>query len=132
MPLNTRPYDVLNYLRDEEDMAGYLEAAMEDGHPAVIAGAIGDIARAIGMTDVARRAGIGRESLYKALSPNGNPEFATIMKVIGALGFRLTVARAARPARKRTTSGKRTNPTMRKPDKRAGREKASRALVGTA
>ncbi len=113
MAIKTRPYDVVNYLRDEEDMAGYLEAAMEDGHPTVIAGAIGDIARAIGMTDVARRAGIGRESLYKALSANGNPEFATIMKVIGVLGFRLTVARTPRRARKRPTAAKRIGPPVR-------------------
>ena len=91
MVLKTRPYDVVKYLRDEADMAGYLEAALEDGHPAVVAGAIGDVARALGMTDVARRAGLGRESLYKALSANGNPEFATVLKVIEALGFRLTV-----------------------------------------
>lgn len=130
MAIKTRPYDVVNYLRDEEDMAGYLEAAMEDGHPAVIAGAIGDIARAIGMTDVARRAGIGRESLYKALSANGNPEFATIMKVIGALGLRLTVARTTRRARKRPTAAKRTSAKARKPDKRAGREEVAKVRVG--
>lgn len=129
MAIKTRLYDVVNYLRDEEDMAGYLEAAMEDGHPAVIAGAIGDIARAIGMTDVARRAGIGRESLYKALSANGNPEFATIMKVIGALGLQLTVtvARTTRRARKRPTAAKRTSAKARKPDKRAGREEVAKA-----
>lgn len=91
MVLKTRPYDVVEYLRDEADMTGCLEAALEDGHPAVVAGAIGDVARALGMTDVARRAGLGRESLYKALSANGNPEFATVLKVIEALGFRLTV-----------------------------------------
>ena len=85
-------WDVVDYLKTDEDMADYLEAAMEDGHPAVIATAIGNIARAKGMTQVARKAGIGRVSLYKALSPNGNPEFATILKVVKALGLRLHAA----------------------------------------
>jgi probable addiction module antidote protein len=87
--LKTTKWDVVDYLRTDQDMADYLEAAMEDGHPAVIATAIGNIARAKGMTHVARKAGLGRVSLYKALSPNGNPEFATILKVVRALGLRL-------------------------------------------
>jgi len=87
--LKTTKWDVVDYLTTNEDMAEYLEAAMEDGHPAVIATAIGNIARAKGMTEVARKAGIGRVSLYKALSPDGNPEFATILKVVKALGLRL-------------------------------------------
>lgn len=87
--LKTTKWDVVDYLKSDRDMAEYLEAAMEDGHPAVIATAIGNIARAKGMTQVARKAGIGRVSLYKALSPDGNPEFATILKVVKALGLRL-------------------------------------------
>lgn len=67
----------------------YLEAAFEDGDPSLIAAALGDIARAKGMSQIAREAGLGRESLYKALSPEGNPEFATIIKVVHALGLRL-------------------------------------------
>jgi len=90
--LKTTKWDVVDYLKTDEDMAEYLEAAMEDGHPAVIASAIGSIARAKGMSQVARKAGLGRESLYKALSPNGNPEFATILKVVKALGLRLHAA----------------------------------------
>jgi probable addiction module antidote protein len=70
-------------------MAAYLEAALEDGDPSLVAAVLGDIARAKGMTEIARDAGLGRESLYKALSPDGNPEFATVMKVIRALGLRL-------------------------------------------
>lgn len=70
-------------------MAEYLEAAIEDGHPAIIAAAIGNIARAKGMSKIARKTGLARESLYKALSPDGNPEFATILKVVRALGLRL-------------------------------------------
>jgi probable addiction module antidote protein len=87
----TRPWDVAEHLETEEDMAAYLEAVLEDGDPALVAAALGDIARAKGMAQIAREAGLGRESLYKALSPGGNPEFATILKVVKALGLRLHV-----------------------------------------
>ncbi len=87
--LKTTKWDVVDYLKTDEDMVDYLEAAMEDGNPVVIATAIGNIARAKGMTQIARKAGIGRVSLYKALSPEGNPEFATVLKVVKALGLRL-------------------------------------------
>lgn len=90
----TSPWDPADHLETEEDMAAYLEAALEEGDAALVAAALGDIARAKGMSQVARDAGLGRESLYKALSPSGNPEFATIMKVVSALGLRLH----ARPA----------------------------------
>lgn len=92
----TTPWDPADHLRTEEDMVAYLEAALEDGEPTLVAAALGDIARAKGMTQVAREAGLGRESLYKALSPSGNPEFATILKVIAALGLQLHAA-PARP-----------------------------------
>ena len=85
----TKPWDAADYLNTKEDIALYLEAAFEDGDPALIAAALGDAARAKGMTKVAAEAGLGRESLYKALSPKGNPEFATVLKVIRALGLRL-------------------------------------------
>ncbi len=75
-------------------MAAYLEAAIEDGDPVVISAAIGDIARAKGMSQIARETGLGRESLYKALSPGGNPEFATILKVVRALGLKFHVEAA--------------------------------------
>jgi probable addiction module antidote protein len=71
-----------------EDMAAYLEAALEEGDPALVAAAMGDIARAKGITQIARETGLGHESLYKALSPEGNPEFATVLKVVRALGLR--------------------------------------------
>jgi probable addiction module antidote protein len=90
--LKTTKWDVVDYLKTDEDMANYLEAAIEDGDSAVISAALGDIARAKGMSQVARKAGLGRESLYKALSPDGNPEFATILKVVKALGLRLHAA----------------------------------------
>ena len=90
----TTLWDPADHLETEEDMAAYLEAALEQGDPALVAAALGDIARAKGMTNVAREAGLGRESLYKALSPAGNPEFATILKVVTALGLRLHAAPA--------------------------------------
>jgi probable addiction module antidote protein len=90
----TTRWDPAEFLKTERDMAGCLEAALEDGDPALVAAAIGDIARAVGMTVVARESGLGRESLYKALSPHGNPELATILRVLRAVGLRLH----ARPA----------------------------------
>jgi len=87
--VRTKKWDPVAHLGTEDDMVAYLEAAFEDGDPALVAAALGDIARAKGMSDVARQAGLGRESLYKALSPEGNPELATILKVVKALGLRL-------------------------------------------
>jgi probable addiction module antidote protein len=85
----TQPFDAADYLNTEEDMVAYLEAALEENDAATVAAALGDIARAKGMTEVAREAGLGRESLYKALSADGNPELATVMKVVRALGLSL-------------------------------------------
>jgi probable addiction module antidote protein len=87
----TIPYDVVEQLRTPEDMAAYLDAWLTeapDDAPG-IARALGDIARARGMSQVARDAGLSRESLYKALSENGNPSLATVLKVARALGVRL-------------------------------------------
>lgn len=87
----TSRYDVAEHLRTPEDMAAYLEACLEeaDGDAAFVAKALGDIARAKGMTQVARDAGLSRESLYKALSGERSPSFATILKVTAALGLTL-------------------------------------------
>jgi probable addiction module antidote protein len=85
----TRPWDAAEHLKTEEDMAAYLEAALEEGDPALITAAMGDVARAKGITQIARETGLGRESLYKALSSEGNPEFATVLKVLRALGLKL-------------------------------------------
>src|SRR5688500_2775491 len=87
----TTPYDVAEHLRTPEEMAAYLDAWLEEApdDAAGIARALGDIARAKGMTQVARDAGLSRESLYKALSADGNPSFATVLKVARALGVRL-------------------------------------------
>lgn len=83
--------DVAEHLRNPQEMAAYLEACLEeaDGDAAFIAKALGDIARAKGMTQVARDAGLSRESLYKALSGERTPSFDTILKVVGALGLKL-------------------------------------------
>jgi probable addiction module antidote protein len=85
----TRLWDPAEHLASEEDMAAYLEAALEEGDAALFAAALGDVARAKGMTEIARQTGLGRESLYKALSPEGNPEFATVLKVLRSLGLKL-------------------------------------------
>jgi probable addiction module antidote protein len=87
----TVPYDVAEQLRTPEEMAAYLDAWLTEAPDDVagIARALGDIARAKGMSQVARDAGLSRESLYKALSGNGNPSFATFLKVARALGVRL-------------------------------------------
>jgi probable addiction module antidote protein len=90
----TRPWDAAEYLETDEDMAAYLEAALQEGDAALVAAALGDIARAKGITQIARETGLGRESLYKALSAEGNPEFATVLKVVRALGLRLHAATA--------------------------------------
>jgi len=85
-------YDTADYLKSEEDIAAYMEAVMEEGgdDPALIAHALGAIARARNMSQLARDAGLTREGLYKALSGQGNPSFATVTKVARALGLRLT------------------------------------------
>ena len=87
----TSLYDVAEHLRTPEEMAAYLEACMEeaDGDAAFIAKALGDIARAKGMSQVACDAGLSRESLYKALSGERNPTLDTVLRVIGALGLKL-------------------------------------------
>ena len=87
----TTRYDVAEHLRTPKEMAAYLEACIEEAHgdAAFIAKALGDIARAKGMTKVARDAGLSRESLYKALSGERRPEFDTVLKVLDALGLKL-------------------------------------------
>lgn len=87
----TRPWDPAEHLESMEDIAAYLAAALDDGDPGLVAAVLGDIARAKGMTEIARQTGLGRQNLYKALAPDGHPEFSTVMKVIQSLGLRLTV-----------------------------------------
>jgi probable addiction module antidote protein len=89
--IKTRPFDASNYLKDEADVAAYLQAAIEDGDPALLAAALGDIAKARGMSQLARDTGLSRESLYKSLSGERAPSSDTLFKVIHAMGFKLTV-----------------------------------------
>jgi probable addiction module antidote protein len=92
MGLETRLWDAADSLETKEDIAAYLDAVLEEGDSELLKAALGDIARAKGMTEIAKTAGVGRANLYKALSPKGNPEFATVAKVLRALGLRLMVA----------------------------------------
>lgn len=85
------PYDAAEFLETDEDIVAYLNAALEVGDPSLFAAALGDIARARGMTQLAKETGITRDGLYKALSPTGNPSFATVQKVVKALGYKLDV-----------------------------------------
>ncbi len=87
-----KEWDTAEYLKTPKQIAAYLEAAFEEGDPASMIQALGNVARSEGMTEIAKATGLTRASLYKALSPEGNPEFATVLKVIQALGLKLTVA----------------------------------------
>ena len=89
------PFDPSNHLETEEDVLYYLEAAMEGNDPKHFASALGDVARSKGMTKLAKKAGLGRQALYSALSENGNPTLETLVAVLGALGLELTVQKRA-------------------------------------
>ena len=84
-------FDAGDYLKAEQDCAEYLSVVLEDGDPTLLAAALGDVARARGMSQVARDSGLTREGLYKALSTQGNPSFATVMKVMHAMGLQISV-----------------------------------------
>jgi len=88
----TKPFDPAEYLDDSDAIATYMSEALESEDPAFVADALGVVARARGMSEVARKAGMSRESLYRALSTDGNPEFATVLRVLQALGLRLSAA----------------------------------------
>ena len=90
-PLKTKPFDPAAYLDTSESIAAYMTEALESGDPSFVADALGVVARARGMTEVAREAGVSRESLYRALSADGNPEFGTVMRVARALGLQFSV-----------------------------------------
>ncbi|RKU01838.1 putative addiction module antidote protein [Burkholderia sp. Nafp2/4-1b] len=90
-------FDGSKYLKNDETIRQYLAQAFEDGDPRLIQVALGNVAKARGMSALARESGVKREALYRALSEGGNAEFATIMKVVGALGLHLTIA-ASEPA----------------------------------
>ena len=84
-------YDAAEFLESDEEIIAYLNAALEDGDPALVSAALGDIARARGMTKLANETGITRDGLYKALSPSGNPSFGTVLKVLNALGYKFDI-----------------------------------------
>jgi probable addiction module antidote protein len=115
MALKTTRWDAAETLDTKDEVVAYLNAALEEGDPELLKLVLGDIARSRGMTEIARKAGLGRPSLYKALSPAGNPEFATVASVLNALGLRLSVTRerASRraPARSRAAAGRRKSQT---------------------
>ena len=91
MPLDTTRFDVQDHLKSPKERAAYLEAAFEDGDPSLITHALGEVARAIGMSTIAKEAGITREGLYKALSDKGDPRLSTLLGVTKALGLHLSV-----------------------------------------
>ncbi len=90
-------YDTAEYLQTEEEIAAYLEAVMEENDPSLLVAALGDVARARNMSQLAKEVGMSREGLYKALSGEGNPGFSTISKIANALGLRLTIEPLSRP-----------------------------------
>ncbi len=89
--IETAPFDAADYLDDEETIAEYLTAALEDPNPDIFLVAVRDVARARGMAQLARDTGLGRESLYKALAPGAKPRYDTVLKVLHALGVKLHV-----------------------------------------
>lgn len=95
MTVETKAFDPAEFLESEDDVVSYLNVWMEDGSPQEIARALGDVARSKGMTEIARRTGLGRQALYNALSENGNPTLETLLAVVSALGLRLSVTRDA-------------------------------------
>ena len=88
---NLPKFDVVDYLKTDRDIAEYLTAVLEDGDPALFVAAIGDIAKAKGMTEIAKKSGVTREALYRALKVEARPRFETVTKVIHALGMKLSV-----------------------------------------
>jgi probable addiction module antidote protein len=92
MPLKTKPFDPAAYLKTDTARTACMNEALETGDPSFIADAVGVLARARGMSKVAKDAGLSRESLHRALSPEGNPEFATMLKVLAALRLKLKAA----------------------------------------
>lgn len=95
MPIQLHPFDPARHIETEEDILYYLEAAMEGNDPKHIARALGDVARSKGMSEIAKKSGLGRQALYTALSENGNPTLATLSAVLSVLGLKLTVKKRA-------------------------------------
>ena len=89
MKVNITPYDTVDYLKTERDIVGYIDAVLEENDPELLIVALGDVARARGMTEVAQNVGASREHLYRSLSAKGNPSAITLLKIIRALGIQL-------------------------------------------
>jgi probable addiction module antidote protein len=106
MAIKTTPFDSAEYLDSDETIAAYLDEALESADPAHIAHALGVVARAKGMTEIARGAGVSREHLYRALKETGNPELATVVRVLKALGLRLATQPIAEEKPKRRTKAR--------------------------
>ena len=106
MAIKTTPYDSAEYLDSDEAIAAYIDEALESADPSHIAHALGVVARAKGMTEIARAAGVSREHLYRALKETGNPELATVVSVLKALGLRLAAQPIVEKERKRRTKAK--------------------------
>ncbi|MCL2791903.1 MAG: putative addiction module antidote protein [Spirochaetaceae bacterium] len=104
MALKLKKWDVTEHMDNEEYISEYLKAAFESGDISEITRALSDVARARNMTDLAARMGISRQGLYKTLSENGNPEFATIQKLITALGLQMSIIAPTKSPRKRVHS----------------------------
>lgn len=96
MTLKTKPFDPANYLKTDTARATYMNEALETGDPAFIADAVGVLARARGMSKIAKDTGLSRESLYRALSSGGNPEFSTMLRVMAALHLKFKAAPGGR------------------------------------
>lgn len=109
MPLKTTPYDPAKYLDTEEAIAVFLTDAFDSGHDGVFQNALQIAARARGMSEVARSAGVGRESLYKALHGEAQPRFSTVRKVLAALGVELAIVASKKPLAKMRPSSRRPN-----------------------
>lgn len=103
-----KPFDAADYLTDEETIAEYLTAALEDSNPNIFLTAVRDVARARGMSQLAKDAGVGRESLYKALTPGAKPRYDTVLRLLNALGIKLSatpiVAQRSRKGSRRSRS----------------------------
>lgn len=106
MAIETTKWDAADYLDSPEMIAAYVEAVVEDGDPALIAAALGDIARSKGMTEIAKKTGITREGLYKALSAEGDPKLSTFLGVLKSLGLTLSVKPAKEPKARRRKAGR--------------------------
>ena len=130
-----KPFDVAEYLDTPAARGSYLRAMWEDsgGDPVMVATALGDVARAMGMSQIARDTGVAREALYKALSPQGNPELATIVRVLGAIGLELSVRPRKAPggARGHAPRVVAIDATIRKATAKVARKSSGRKATST-